>query len=707
MSAQSSSFQHNVPRTVAGIAAILIAFACEDSTAPQVPAKYLITASPSSPVAGSQVLLRAQLVDADDTPIAMAGRSIIWFDGETGVDGFNPYSTFTVSDGSATTMFTTTTVAGVVHRISVRDNTNIIGNADITTVAGPATAYTVTPSTFQPVVGSEVLISAQLTDANRNASKTAGRVVNWSSNGGGSFSSPTSTTNSDGIATVTFTVGSAVGGYNVHALDNQFTAGTSPPFISVAGPVAKYILSASVADPPAGADIIIYAQASDANGNVARAQGRLVTWTKTGPGGSLASAATRTDENGTATVTFTTSSVAGSTYAISGSDAGGFSGTSPNITTQSQVSLASIATGVGAMSSCGIATDGKPWCWGANDLGGLGNGTTVDRSLPGKVSGDLTMTSLSAGLSHACGVTTGGVVQCWGGNFYGELGDNTFTSRSVPSPIVSPLTFIAVTAGAAHTCALTGGGDVYCWGSNFNGRLGDGGLTTTAKQPVKVVGSHSFASISAGGAHTCGVTTGGDAYCWGTNGDGQLGNNTATNHSTPTPVAGGFKFTAVSAAESHTCGVVVSGAAYCWGDDSHGELGDGTPLAQRNAPTPVTGGLSFVAISAGGYHTCGIAASSAAWCWGDNGRGELGNSTTSFSASPTAVAGGLLFKSISAGGVAFSDGYYYYYTTIIGHTCGVTTAGVAYCWGANDRGEIGDGPTFLNAFAPRKVGGQP
>jgi alpha-tubulin suppressor-like RCC1 family protein len=713
----SSPVTPNGLRTVARIIAILIAFACNDSTDPLRGAKYLVTASDSHPVAGTQLSLKAQLVDANDNPIAFAGRDVAWYDASTGdyPSHFNPDSLETGADGSASTMFSPGARAGVEHLISVLDGNGTRGFAAvITTVAGPPAMYTVRASNDQPEVGSSVLISAQLTDQNGNASKTAGRIVTWSQRPGtgGSFSSLTSTTNSDGVATVTYTLGTLGNwGFWIGATDDQHAAGATD-LTSMAGPVETYSLSASVIDPPAGADILVYAQAADAHGNSALVAGRLLTWTKTGSGGSFALPATQTDTRGIATVTFTTSTVAASTYRISATDASGFSGTSPDITTQPQMSLASIAAGMGAFSSCGVASNGNPWCWGANDLGELGIGTTVDRSLPGRVSGNLTMNSLSAGYSHACGVTTSGVVQCWGGNAYGQLGDNTLASRSVPAPIVSSLTLTAVAAGHAHTCALASGGDVYCWGSDGRGQLGDGNQGSNSTAPIKVAGGISFASVSAGGYHTCGITVGGDAYCWGSNANGQLGDSSLTDRSMPSRVAGGLKFTSISAGESHTCGVASGGKAYCWGDDRYGQLGSGPPIAQETTPTAVAGGLSFLALSAGGFHTCGIASDSRAWCWGDNSNSELGTSLPNDNASPSAVAGGLLFNAISAGGGP--TGRYYNnpynptaYPIIEAHTCGMTTGGVAYCWGSNARGELGYGPTNGAGYTPFKVGGQP
>ena len=136
-------------------------------------------------------------------------------------------------------------------------------------------------------------------------------------------------------------------------------------------------------------------------------------------------------------------------------------------------------------------------------------------------------------------------------------------------------------------------------------------------------------------------------------------------------------FAAVSADTGFTCGVTFAGAAYCWGNNAVGELGDGT-TATRTSPVAVSGGLSFAAISAGGHHTCGITSAGAAYCWGYNGAGELGDGTTTNSTSPVAVSGGLTFAAVGAGGL---------------HSCGVTSAGAAYCWGYNGDGELGNGTT--------------
>jgi len=258
-------------------------------------------------------------------------------------------------------------------------------------------------------------------------------------------------------------------------------------------------------------------------------------------------------------------------------------------------------------------------------------------------------------------------------------------ATSAAFDITLPLTFAAVSAGDYHTCGVTTAGTAYCWGDNTHGELGDG-TGTDRTSPVAVEGGLTFASVSAGLAHTCGVTTGGAAYCWGYNADGQLGDGTGTDRTSPVAVLGGLTFAAVSAGGYHTCGVTTAGTAYCWGS---GLLGDGTIRITngQTSPVAVLGGLTFASVNAGRDHTCGVRTAGMAFCWGQNLDAELGDGTTTSRTSPVAVLGGLSFARVSAG---------------VAHTCGVTTGGAAYCWGYNAAGELGDGTT-TDRLSPVRV----
>jgi alpha-tubulin suppressor-like RCC1 family protein len=322
---------------------------------------------------------------------------------------------------------------------------------------------------------------------------------------------------------------------------------------------------------------------------------------------------------------------------------------------------------------------------------------------PPKTGPPLSFTTVSSGVGITCGVTTSGAAYCWGDNTFGGLGNgaNSATTpySTVPVAVSGALTFAMVSVGEWFTCGLTTAGAGYCWGSNFGGEFGDGGINSSPT-PVPVSGGLTFATVTAGYSQTCGVTTGGKAYCWGDNSYDEVGNNSADSTiTTPAPVSGGLAFARLSAGNIHTCGVDAGGVAYCWGANYSGQLGNN---ATTNSPIPVlvSGGLKFGSVSAGTDLTCGVTSGGAAYCWGLNLDGVLGIGTTTgpqqcgsdpCSTTPVAVSGGLTFATVSTG----EGGW---------HNCGVTTSGAAYCWGDNLRGELGTGTT-TSSTTPVAVSG--
>ena len=205
-----------------------------------------------------------------------------------------------------------------------------------------------------------------------------------------------------------------------------------------------------------------------------------------------------------------------------------------------------------------------------------------------------------------------------------------FTYLSIPA--------VAIATGGAHTCGLSNTGAAYCWGDNNWGQLGNGSFTNSSI-PVAVSAGLGFSALATGGVHTCALTSAGAAYCWGYNGFGQLGNSAVGYSLTPLAVSGNLSFSALATAVYYTCGRTGSGAAYCWGDNEAGQLGDGSSTFSRPAPGAVSGGLSFSALATGENHTCGLTSSGAAYCWGLNNFGQLGDGTTTNSSVPVPVAG--------------------------------------------------------------------
>jgi alpha-tubulin suppressor-like RCC1 family protein len=360
------------------------------------------------------------------------------------------------------------------------------------------------------------------------------------------------------------------------------------------------------------------------------------------------------------------------------------------------VAVSSLSSGVSAVAAggshtCALTVAGGVKCWGDNASGQLGDGTKKMRKAPVNVSGlGGGITAITAGDAHTCALTVAGGVKCWGANTSGQIGDGTTSQRKTPVDVSGLTSGVeAISAGGSHTCAVTTAGGVKCWGANTSGQIGDG-TTKLRKTPVSVSGlAHGAADVAAGGAHTCALTSTGGVKCWGANTRGQLGVGTVIRHLTPVKVkglAGGA--TQLAAANADTC-AVASASVLCWGENADGQIGDGS-ITLRKKPTPVAHLTGAAGAAVGGAHTCALLSAGGIKCWGSNADGQLGDGTGAdhrFATDVFGLTGGVTFI---AGGTSF--------------TCGLTSGGGAKCWGDNSSAQLGDG-TLMNRTSPTDPSG--
>lgn len=332
----------------------------------------------------------------------------------------------------------------------------------------------------------------------------------------------------------------------------------------------------------------------------------------------------------------------------------------------------------GEFYSCALDGSGKAFCWGRNEFGEVGDGTTAQRVSPAAVEGGLSFVALADGDHHVCGLDAAGRAYCWGQNTFGQLGNGNTIDQPNPVAVEGGRRFVKLVAGGRHTCGLDPLGALHCWGNNHFGALGDG-TEVNRTSPTAAASNLIFDDLAAGIQFTCGIESSSSrVLCWGNNNHGQLGNGSRSSFRDPREVVGGRTFSVLVADEHRVCGLDPEGNAFCWGSNSNGSGGNPAVTDTRVlSPTASALGHVFKQIDPGESHTCAITKEGDTVCWGRGDNGQLGNgNTTVINYDPILVAGDYSFTQVSAGGA---------------HTCGRTDANGVACWGFNFYGQLGDG----------------
>ena len=298
-----------------------------------------------------------------------------------------------------------------------------------------------------------------------------------------------------------------------------------------------------------------------------------------------------------------------------------------------------VAVSAGDGQTCALRTSGSVYCWGANNAGQVGGTPSATKvSTPTKVSGVTHAVAISAGTTHTCAAMDDGTVRCWGDNQFGELGTGSTSPANGKVEKVKHLDHvIQIDAGSYFTCALLSTGKVYCWGHSAYGALGDGDETNDRYTPTEVYISH-VSSISAGQNGVC-ATTRGTAKCWGANDDYELGEGSSSLYSAyPVSVVALTGVSAVAYGARDAC-AVAHGAEFCWGYGGDGSIGDGATPSYQPTPAAVLSPASVTQVAMYNLNACQIRTNHHVYCWGYNVDGQVGNGTQNPVTTPTRVPG--------------------------------------------------------------------
>lgn len=366
------------------------------------------------------------------------------------------------------------------------------------------------------------------------------------------------------------------------------------------------------------------------------------------------------------------------------------------------------AVAVGEGHACALTDAGRAYCWGKDSFGELGGGTRawITRTLaPARVVADHTFETITAGANHTCALAGDAEAWCWG--MIGLTGSGVEENESIPGHYIratpervamdAPVAQISSTF--LHSCLLDENGTAYCWGNNFYGQLGLGHYERdTPPHPEPVDTDVRFSEIRPFELGTCALALDGAAYCWGNNDGGDAGNEgTAPAYATPQRVVGDHRFRSLARTGifAAPCAITEGDATYCWGSLGYGLDHDDEDLVR--APAPLSDDPGFESVFAGGpgganLVWCGLLEDGTALCWGwERHRGILGTEDVRDTCrdipcnlTPVPVAGGHRFRDLSIGPEA---------------ACGVTTDGALYCWGRNDRAQLGTGGEEIEGTA--------
>lgn len=339
-----------------------------------------------------------------------------------------------------------------------------------------------------------------------------------------------------------------------------------------------------------------------------------------------------------------------------------------------------------------LLNNGSLVAWGDSYYGQIGDGTFQSgKNIPSPVTGLSSLTAVSGSGNHTLALKSNGTVWAWGANFYGEVGDGTTITRALPVKVSNLTNVTAISAGSS-SMALKSDGTVWAWGRNASGQLGDG-TTTDRKLPTQITSLSQVKAISAGGDFGLALKLDGTVWSWGANDWGQLGDGSTTNRSLPAQINGLSNIISISGGSQHTVALKSDGTVWSWGRNNFSQVGDGTTAFRQLTPVQLATFTGAIAVSAGGDHSMALKSNGTVWCWGSDRVGQLGDATDqSLSnqqhADPRMVIWITGITAISAGGQ---------------HSFALQNNGLLWSWGDDNLGQLGDSSSGYYRWWPKEV----
>lgn len=758
--------------TVAALAILAIVGGCREATTGPTSVKPQDFASSVKLLSGNQQtgavgaalseVLSVKVVDAGGVPVA--GATVLW-QVRDGGGSLNPAASTTGSTGLATVTWTLGTTLGANKAVAVLQGSYVLDSAVFTATAkvGPAQKFVLSSGNLQTARVTSTLPAALVVNVkDQYGYPVAGVKVTWATAlFSGTIAANADSTDVSGNASARWTLGQSAIGQSATAT----VAGLAPLVFNATGTAdttrVLTIVSGGNQSAAAGAaaPTPLKVKVADQFGNIIA--GAQINWADSSSGGGTPAAlASVTGADGTASTTWRFGVRVGEQL-LRIKEVG--RGSTVTVTGTATVTFSDVQAG--NFHACALSTTSRIYCWGLNDVGQLGKGTNLNTSTPStaiSITGDttagantLTARQLTGSRSSTCALTIAEAVYCWGRRWGGSVTTN------LPLPVDinagggsgGPLAISYLQVSEDHGCLIQASGVANCTGNNDQGQMGDRSVAVGGVFPSPAANTwpyvdalRTFSNIKLGTTFSCGfhryLTEGTTVplvpdssqvpLCWGDGAAGQRGDSTTLNGaaqlaSTPKhikvtglPLATVFDSLSLAVGDKHACAVVAAtsatgaGDAYCWGLNAHGQLGRVTTGVGNTARDSAAGKVSvvpaLVRLFAGKYHTCGLTAAGATYCWGRNDYGQLGDGTrTTFNvgtSTPAAVSTGLTFRSLTLGEL---------------FTCGVTgtpgtavgasaSAGTVYCWGDNTFGQVGNAVSAggnAPVLSPTKVFYQP